>query len=462
MLICFLISCKKNTIEGDMIITNINVIDVKDGKTISGQTIAIKSGTITTIRPYSEDDELKATTIIDGKGKYIMPGLWDMHAHGITRNGDFSSLFVANGVLGVREMSGFLAVRDSIVKTDKIMPKDFDSGGILFGDAPGVPTRLITAEDARKAVDSLHDAGADFIKVYEFLSKEQFRAIAERCNELNLPFAGHIPMEVTPQDASNLGQKSIEHLSWIMESLSSNSDAIDSLKLEVLKHMRSGDFPTLTQEVKRITKLSVEGSIDEDKLSATINTFKSNNTYMVPTLTVIYGRNAMDTLNVATLPHLEYLPKQLVEGWKAENTWPYNMYSQEDWITHHKSVEQLKYVVAQLYKKGVPMMAGTDAPYASSMPGFGLHKELQNFVELGMSNADALKTATIVPSKYLGIQKSYGTVEVNKIADLLILDKNPLEKIENTTSIYGVIQNGNYLNKQKLNEILSSAKITGQ
>ncbi len=455
----FLVNCSKNFVVGDVVITNINIIDVKQGKTIPNQTIVIQDDKIASIKPFSEADENKAQTIIDGTGKFVMPGLWDMHAHGITRNGDFSALFVANGVLGVREMSGNLKVRDSFVKANKVMPKDFDSGGVLYGDAPGVPSpAILTVADALNAVDSLYKAGADFIKVYEFLSKDQFNAIAERCAELDIPFAGHLPMEITPIQASNKGQKSIEHLSWITESVSTNSERIDSLKLQVLAHMRGGEFQKVGEDAKKITKLVVDSEIAKSKLEETIATFKKNNTYIVPTLTVVYGRNSMDTLNTANLLHTAYLPKQLVESYKAENTFPYNMFTEEDWEYHHKGVERFKTVTIKLFENGLPIMTGTDAPYSSAMPGFGLHKELQNLVDLGMTNANVLKAATLTPAEYLGIQKSYGTVEPNKIADLLILEKNPLLKIENTKSIAGVIQNGKYMDREVLNNLLKNAE----
>ena len=190
-----------------------NIIDVENQITNSNQTIAIQNGKIILIEPYSDSSVIKAETIIDGTNKYLMPSLWDMHTHYTTSNKHkgFLNLFIANGVLGVRDLWGNLETRDSLVASNTFMPRIFLSGHIMDGPFTLLQGTLQpkSVEEATHLVDSLNQKGADFIKVYDDLSKDIYEAISQKCNELNLPFSGHTPDIITAIDASELGQKSI-------------------------------------------------------------------------------------------------------------------------------------------------------------------------------------------------------------------------------------------------------------
>lgn len=453
-----LTNCQKERITGDLIISNVNIIDVENGTTNEHQTLAITDEKITSITPFSEDTELISESVIDGTGKFMIPGLWDMHVHGAASNEDnMSALFIPNGVLGVRDMHGDLKVRDYMVKSKTIAPKIFLSGAILYGDMPGFNLNVKDPEEAVRLVDSLHTAGADFIKVYDFLSKDMLDAIAKRCQELNMPFAGHVSMEATPVYVSELGQRSIEHLSGIDEYISQNRKAIDSLEPLMMESYKAQNIPGFLQSMLVIGNYMTQN--DDEKLNELAEVFKKNNTYMVPTLSVIHSRGSLDSFDGNTLEHKEYMPKELLASWELSHQFPFNMFSPNDWEMQHKLVELADHIVKNLNDKGVPILAGTDCTISSVIPGFSLHGELDLLVQAGLTNAEALKTATINPARYFEIEDSYGIVSEQKVADLVLLDRNPLENIENTKSIHAVIQNGTYYNRSQLDAMLEKAVI---
>ncbi|MGI9548019.1 MAG: amidohydrolase family protein, partial [Flavobacteriaceae bacterium] len=240
-------SCKKNIVSGDLIITDVNVIDVVNGTTNSNQTIAIKNDKIYSVTPFSESDEIISETVIDGKGKYMIPALWDMHTHYTTssEHKGFLKLFIANGVLGVRDLWGDLESRDSLAASNAIAPTIFLSGAIIDGPFTLLQGSLQpkTSEEAIRMVDSLHQKGSDFIKVYDDLSVEIYNTIANRCKELQIPFAGHVPMSIKAAVASKKGQKSMEHLNGIWKSSTSMEKEIDSLEKVFKYNFMSGNMP---------------------------------------------------------------------------------------------------------------------------------------------------------------------------------------------------------------------------
>ncbi|WP_053970222.1 amidohydrolase family protein [Mangrovimonas sp. ST2L15] len=459
-LISILVSCK-NEITGDIIITNTNVIDIENLATIGNQTIAIENGSIKSITPFSKSDNYNSVIVVDGTDKFIIPSLWDMHVHYATsrEHPNFRKLFIANGILGVRDLWGNLEVRDSLVASNSMMPRIFLSGEIMDG-----PFSLLqgsikpkSADDAIRIVDSLHNEGADFIKVYDDLTKEIYITIANRCNELKFPFVGHTPNDMTALEASELGQKSIEHLNGIFESASSEQKKIDSLESAFKEFFLQRDIPNAIGAFTSIGKM-YSSNYDENELIKLSNVLKENETYITPTLITHYHQWYRKDKSISSNESLKYIPKQMLESWNPQNEFPTQLFDEETWDSGKEKVTTAKKITERLNREDVKLLAGTDCGNFYIVPGFSLHDELELMVNSGMSTGQALKTATINPVTFFKMTDSLGTVAEKKIADLVLLNGNPLENIKETKNIYGVIKGGKYLDREKLDKLLKESE----
>ncbi|MBC29836.1 MAG: hypothetical protein CMH48_03235 [Muricauda sp.] len=455
-------SCKEDAITGEVIITNVNVIDVVSGTNNSSQTIAIESGKINSITSFSETVKLNSETIIDGKGKYVIPALWDMHTHYTTSkvHRNFLSLFVANGVLGVRDLWGSLESRDSLMNSDAIAPKIYLSGAIIDGPFTLLQGTLQpkSTEDAINMVDSLHQKGADFIKVYDDLSEDIYNAIANKCNELKLPFLGHVPMAIKTEDASKKGQKSMEHLNGIWQSCTSKEKEIDSLQLVFKNNFMTGNIPGAMMAFTTINTF-YNNFYDEKEAKELAKVLGENNTYVTPTLIVTSNHWRRKDGRFKKLSVNKYIPDNMLNQWDPELNFPEKMFPQTTWEVGKQLLSTSMKITKMLHSNGVPILAGTDCGVSYVIPGFSLHDELKLMVEAGLSEVEALQTATINPAKYFGISQSSGQISTGMKANILLLDGNPLEDISNTKKIYGVIRNGNYLNRTYLDNLLKEAEI---
>ena len=454
--------CKKQEITGDLVITNVNIINVENQTSDPNQIIAIENGKMISINPYSDSYHIKSETVIDGTDKYLMPSLWDMHTHYTTSNDHpgFLNLFLANGVLGVRDLWGNIETRDSLKASHKLMPRIFISGHIMDGPFTLLQGSLQprSVEEAIHLVDSLNQKGADFIKVYDDLSKDIYKAISQRCNDLNLPFSGHTPDIITAIDASEMGQKSIEHLNGIFESCSSQQIKIDSLEVVFKQAFMQRNIPNAIKAFTEIGTL-YSSSSDEDELNKLSNTLVKNKTFVTPTLITLNNHWYRKEVDFTKDSRNKYIPLEMLNGWDPNNEFPTNMFPKETWNSGIKMVATAKTITHKLNKNGVKLLAGTDCGVSYVLPGFSIHDELKLLVESGLSNGEALQTATINPAEYFNLSDSLGTVSISKIADLVLLNDNPLDRIENTQSIYGIIQNGKYLDRNKLNDLLEDAEI---
>jgi len=447
-----------NKIQGDIVITNVNIIDVEGLEVQANKTIVIVDNKIKSISDYSEKDVIRAENIIDGSGKYVIPGLWDMHTHvfytypetgvpianpGYLKN--FNKIMVANGIVGFRDMYGVdeaMHIYKEKIASGEFFPQHFIySNHLLDGVPPIWPMNLsvATPEEAVRIVDSLANTETDFIKVYSNLSLESFQAIGKRCKELNIDMVGHIPNAVTPTEAVNAGMKSSEHGYGFVEIMSPLNDSLRArgYRLGDRKLMLENQSDTLGTELFKL--------------------MKEKKHWIVPTTVMNNGVTKINTPGeTPEEDNFKYVYKQELEHWKVYRSFV----SEEIFDLRQRWNRRSEEIVGIMHKNGVGVLAGTDFacdnPYV--YPGFGLHQELKNLVGCGLSNGEALKTATINPAKYLNATDSLGTVSVNKIADLVILNKNPLEDIENTINISAVISNGKYLDRKQLDTMLKEAE----
>jgi imidazolonepropionase-like amidohydrolase len=437
-------------LEQTLVIINVNVIDVRTGEVRTDQIVVIEGSRITTVGSKGTRYPRNAPTV-NAKGGYLIPGLWDMHVHLVfgdwfPRAQEISlPLFIANGVTSVRDMGSELetvqAFRNQIESGELLGPRILTSGPMLDGPKPRFPSSLAigTPDDGRHAVDELKRRGVDFIKLQSLIPADAVLAIAEEAGKQELPYEGHVPDAVRAADMSAAGMHSFEHLIGIFEG-SSPAEA---------------EFLTGTK-----TEAKFLATYDPARATALAAILAKNHTWQCPTLVWERGGNLLDTIDNSKDPRAKYVPAY----WK-DHTWK-NMseqvkagYLTDDLATRKKFLEKELEVVQMLHKAGVPFLAGTDTPPGVYIfPGFSLHEELQRFVAAGFTPLEALQTATLNPARFFGMEDQLGTVAMGKMADLVLLDANPLVNIANTQQIEAVVVNGKYFSRNDLQKILQKVE----
>jgi imidazolonepropionase-like amidohydrolase len=367
-------------------------------------------------------------------------GDWFPHGKEVTL-----PLFIANGITGVRDMGGELDVllewRKEIAAGRLLGPRMVISGPMLDGPQPRFPSSIAVAnsEDGRRAVDDLKRRGADFIKLQSLIPRDAVFAIAEEAHKQHIPFVGHVPDAVRASEASNAGQKSFEHLIGIFEGSSPLED-------EFLKGPKGpGKFLS---------------SYDPARAAKLFALLAKNQTWQCPTLVWERGGNLIEETDFAHDPRAKYVPAYWKEvTWKRFTDQVTREFNTDDLGTRRRFVAKELDVVNEMHRAGVPFLAGTDTPPGVYVfPGFSLHEELQRFVAAGLTPMEALQTATLNPAKFLGMDDRLGTVETGKLADLVLLDANPLDDIRNTQKIAAVIVNGRYLSRSELDKLLAGVE----
>ena len=439
---------------GTVTIANVTIIDTTGGPAQLHRTVTVRKGIIEDIRDSTLPRHKERGVEVNGTGKFLIPGLWDMHVHMVF--GDWFPrgkevtlpLFIANGITGVRDMGGELDVlqqwRKEISAGTLLGPRIVMSGPMLDGPKPRFPSSIAitTAEDGRRAVDDLKQRGADFIKLQSLIPRDAVFAIADEAKKQGITFVGHVPDSVRASEMSNAGQKSFEHLIGIFEGSSPLED-------EFFKGGKSeGKFLS---------------TYDPKRAEALFALLAKNQTWQCPTLVWERGGNLLELNDLAHDPLAKYVPaywkdvtwKRFVKEIMQDNT--------DDFSTRRRFVEKELEVVKAMHKASIPFLAGTDTPPGVSVfPGFSLHQELQRFVAAGFTPLEALQTATLNPAKFLGMEQRLGSIEKGKLADMVLLDANPLEDIRNTQRIAGVVVNGRYLSRADLDKLLAGVEAAAQ
>lgn len=430
-------------------ITHVTVIDATGKEAQADTTVIIIGERITALGKASEVAVPKDARIVDGKGKFLIPGLWDMHAH--WREKAYLPLFTVNGVTGIRIMWGFpehLTWRKEDTDGSLLGPRFVVAGNILDGPNARLAgsTLVATEKEGRKAVRTTKRDGYDCVKVYSVLPAEAYSGIAAEAKELGIPFVGHVPAAVGAARASDMGQKSIEHLWDVPLACSSREEEERKAYLDDIA--KSPPREHLLIYLRHAAK-SMD-SYDEKKAEALFALFVKNGTWHVPTLTV-YAAFLGDK-QVTDDPRLKYMPPELRQRW-AQDMKDCPDFAEPGWfLRKHKAL------VSSMHKAGVKLLAGTDAESTYSFPGFSLHDEMALLVEAGLSPMEALQTATRNSAEFLGREKDLGTVETGKLADLVLLDADPLKDIKNTEKIAAVVTGGKLLTRQALDKMLAEVQ----
>ena len=429
--------------------THVAVIDAEKGAAQPDATVVVEGNRIMAVGASGEVRIPAGTRVIDGSGKFLSPGLWDMHVH--TFFGDWVPggrevtlpLFLAFGVTGVRDMGSdldpILAARRDVENGSLIGPRLIVSGPMLDGPKSQFPAalKIATPEDGRHAVAMLKSRGVDFIKIQSYVPRDAYFAIAEACRKANIPFAGHVPDAIRAREASDAGQASFEHLIGVFEGSSTAEDAF----LEGPKG--PGKFLD---------------TYDPAREAALLPRLARNGTWQCPTLYWERGQWLVDAIDVTKDPDGRYAPR----SWR-EKTWPtfaagiVKDLDTDPLPVREKFVEHELGIVRRMKAAGIPFLAGTDTPAGVDvLPGPSLHHELERLVAAGFTPAEALRAATLDPARFLKREGDFGRVAKGMIADLVLFDADPLADVRNTRRIAAVVANGRYFSRADLDRMLET------
>ena len=422
--------------KGEFLIKNVHIVDANNKVIIKNQDVVISGEKITLVENTKK--ERTAGTVIDGSGKFLAPGLWDMHTHNWWQL-HFSDLYVSNGVIGVRNMytpmSMIKPVTDSIQNNLILGPYYVAAGRVIEGSDPEFPDWLVVdkVEKIKSALDTLQMEGSDFVKIYNKVPRQVYFELVKEARKRGMRVEGHVPMEVSVLEASEAGQESFEHLLGIPELCTSDTLFKDRFKNNWFAAvMNSDDYATL--------------KLDESIAAKNLSLLRKNKSWVCPTLAVWHAYFNSD-LPFDKDPNLEKMPSEMKDFWMGE----LNKYRKKD--ATYKEKARLKYsnlqkVVHLLYKNQVPVLVGTDAMNPFVYPGFSLHKELQLLKECGIPDAEVFKMATVNAVQFLKLENEYGAVKPGLNASLILLTANPLEDISNTQKIESVFVKGNKVDKK--------------
>lgn len=405
--------------DRELVFTRVNVINTTDAPMQTDMTLVIRDGRIVGLGKTGRIKIPKDARIVDARGKFLIPGLWDMHVHLGTDSFDKEahlSLFLANGVTGVRIMDGEPAHHEW---RNQIQAGQLDGPRMMIG-SPIIGQSPITASAARVIVREAKLAGADFVKVHDALSRDSYFAVLEEARTLNLAVEGHVPAALTAGEVSALGQKSIEHFTGLDEA-----------------------------------------KADEKKAIALAVILKRNRTWLCPTLIMRQSYASLDDAKLAHEPRLKYVKPSWARRWVRMAADSVKTAS-EEWANRRALVEKEKGLVGLLHNNGLEILAGTDTSNPFCAPGFSLHDEMALLVAAGLTPLQALQSATLNPARFFQRSRDLGTIEKGKLADLVLLDANPLRDIRNTQKINAVVINGRLLDRQTLDEMLSKIEAAGR
>ena len=453
-------------------IEGVTIVDVEAGELLPDRTVLVTGNRIAAIGPRDGVRVPAGAEVVEANGQYLIPGLWDMHVHSVRQpagawesgalaNADWHfPLFLAHGVTGVRNMNDSTAdvtleltrsVRRRLAAGELEGPRLLSCGPCLDGDPPfGTnPVVVRTAEEARRAVDDLADAGADFLKPYENLSREAYFAILERAAERGLPVDGHVPFRVTPEEAARAGQRTVEHPESLAAGCSASADRIRSEFSDIV-----AGFESLPEEERFLTQFRLYrafyDSRDPSVCDTTVEHYRRHGVAVTADLTAYHGVVHAEAL-LSDDDAMRLVPPAIVDGWKAWFDSP--MASEFQSILRPVLPIELENV-RKLDRAGVTLLAGTDVGVPLLVPGLSLHQELERYTEAGLTPLAALRSATLSVARVLDRSDDLGTIEAGKLADLVLLRANPLEDIRNTQRIEAVVADGRLYRREDLDRLV--------
>ncbi len=468
-----LAACSRSPeITGDIAIVGVTVIDGTDRTAAPNQTVVISGDRIVAVRPAAAVRP-KVTTALDGRGKYVIPGLWDMHVHLFGYEEHSFPLFLANGITTIRDMSGNLAtslwLRQETRFGRLLGPEMLISGPTL--DSPyivkavqGTPYAAAreSVPDSASAVamvDSLSRVGVDHIKVHGMTPRTAYFAIMAEAKRRGIPVVGHVPDSLTAREAIAAGQRTIEHDSGLEEALSGRASEIIRWKLSAMQRVirSAGPKPAIGPifQLRIAAADSALLALDQPTARAFAEFAAKQDVWFDPTLVVLEALARVNEPAVRNPPETKYTPtaaREMTEGFE-----PKPNATEADIAAGRRQFKNGLLPLAPLLKAGVKFVAGSDIPTFPLVPGFSLQRELGLLVEAGFTPLQAIQAATRNAADAAGKLDQVGTVETGKRASLVLLDADPLVDIANTKRIRAVISRGRLLDRATLDRMLADA-----
>lgn len=411
-----------------LVVDHVHVVALATDAVEDDRTVVIEGGRIAAIGEHGKVKVPDGATVIDGTGKWLMPGLADMHVHAWTE-ADLT-LFVANGVTTVRNMFGSplqLQWRKEIAAGERLGPRIYTAGPIIDGKPPVWPGSAVIEDpaDAEKIVLEQKEAGYDFLKVYSRLKPDAYAAIAAAAKKNGMRFMGHVPNAVSLFDAASAGQESFEHLTGLSECC------------------QRKDSP-FTAPIAFKDEAAAWNRLDDEKLIAAARTCSRAGLWSCPTFVTIQkwakGKAAEE---LAARPEMRYVDPQILAYWTSPQMYLASM--PDEYIAAMRGADvDRKHAVKVFHDHGAPLLVGTDQGNPYVVAGFSLHEELSAFVDAGLTPYQALRAATADAARFMHGEDAWGTLAVGRVADLVLLDANPLANIANTTKIAGVAVRGEW------------------
>ncbi|RIW14653.1 amidohydrolase [Algoriphagus lacus] len=445
--------------EVDLLIKNGALIEVSTGEIFQNQVILIQGDSILLTGGDSLLTQFSGKTEIDATSKFILPGLWDNHVHFggadyVDENEQLLPLYLAFGVTAVRDAAGDIAPevlkwRNEVNSGTRIGPRIFTSGPKIEGKNSIWPGDLEvgTVEELDQALDSLDKLKVDFVKITDnALSPELFLSATRKAKSRGWSVSGHVHPGITLDEISLAGLTTIEHQGYLLRAATAEEMRIRDEKIS---------NKLSPEEANELQFSTLSDSVAESNFRK----FAAQGTGVVPTLLISYNIAYLDSLNFSGDTILSYLGPKLKESYQ----WRIERYAKEDSTSRKNRKLQFEAAARLLplvQKSGMKIIAGTDAGYLNTYdyPGLAIHRELALMVKYGLSPLQALQASILNGPSYFGLEKEYGSVEAGKRASLVILNSNPLEKIENTLSIESVIAEGKYYSREELDRMLSEIK----
>jgi imidazolonepropionase-like amidohydrolase len=421
---------------------NVNVVPMDRERVIEGQTVIVSDGRISEIGPAAKTKIPDGALRIEGQGKYLMPGLAEMHGHLPHPNMNEQTansllfLFIANGVTTVRGMFGFpnhITLREKAARGETLGPRIYAASPALSGQS------VQNAEAGEKLVREYKQAGFDLLKVHEGLSLEAYDRIVAAAAQVGLRLGGHIPDAVGLLHALKSKQSSVEHLDGYLEALEADESPI-----------RNADPQTRAQKLVYY--------LDEGKIPSLVKATIDAGAWNTPTMALwhtFFGTETVESLRQR--PELKYVPPQMVNQWVGQRT--NQLKNTNDPEAGKRVFATRDKVLKALSDGGAKILLGSDAPQLFSVPGFSLHREMQAMAKAGMTPYQIIESGTRNAAAYLNASEQFGVVAVGKQADLILVNANPLKDVSKVASRAGVMIRGRWIAeseiRKRLDEIAS-------
>jgi imidazolonepropionase-like amidohydrolase len=423
-------------------IVDVTVVDVEKGTAVPGQTVLVTDERIDEIGPTKDLGIPEGARTIDGHSLYLMPGLVDAHVHFFDPP-VFGRTMIANGVLLVRDVGlpteEAMELRDELNRGELLGPEMVATGALVDGYPPLIPDISLgvqTPQEGREAVRQQAAAGVDMIKVYSRLDKETFLAIVDEAQKLGIKAVGHVPESVYIEDAAAAGLSSSEHLFGFEKVIAKLLGA--PVNLTYVGMGADAGYLLRLNEVKR------------EELQGVYQRLRASGLTVCPTVIVYQTGTRLEAIFAGDFSRSEYISQTVLDIWKTQ-------WSQQSQIGD-ALWQSWAQMVQQLNQAGIPLMVGTDLVFPGIIPGFAVHEEMAIWQDAGISPADVLQSATIVPAQFMGLDHRLGTIAEGKAASMVLVDANPLEDIRNAQQIKGVFLRGQYLNGEDIERLLVEAK----